>query len=442
MKDQVFFSPSRPLEDEVGEQKQGGVLQSIAQAWLRFSGPDKRHFNSALASQERLRRSRILSALFVLIIVAVVIIAPTAIPTPIYWIPLSSFVLFGLIAFVLNRFAFITASSIVYIFGIDTTLAILMLILPNGIRNTNIPDFDLFLIATLIGGIVLPSRLLPFLTGFHIALIVVLFTFLPHEHLLTLEIQTSNQGFYGEISDAILLQVVGMTIAWLNAWSVNRALVRVSKAEDLAKAHSRLSEYIRAQVRQRESLEHGIQILQEAHARFANGDYKARVHLQDNELVALALSFNLLAERLNRIAQIAQEHARLEQAFQQLFAIRDKIVHLGVLQPFIPTGTYVDQLYPWLKQFYHLRQFSSRCNETVEKARQTLTRQRTLVTQLMSMIDQTHSEVQMILRGANALPSTLVGVEKSQQVCRQVDEQGKRCLQEARLLEQLLKLST
>lgn len=440
MKEQAFSLPELPPENNVTAREQNDLVRRAARAWLRFSGPSKEYFSSSLADQERQRRSHILSALFLLVVVAVGIIAPTAIPVPIYWIPILSLIVLSSLSFMLNRAARISLSASVFILAIDATLAILMLVLPHGIRNSNIPDFDLFLLATLIGGILLPRRLLPFLVAFHILLIFVLFAYLPHDRLLTQEIQVNQQGFaYGELSDAFLLQVVGAGIAWLNAWSVDRALVRASKAEDLARAHRRLNEYIRSQVKQRERLEYGITVLKDAHARFANGDYKARANLQDNELASLALSFNLLAERLTRIGQMVQDYARLELAFQQLFAVRDAIMHRGVLEPFAPTGTLVDQIYPWLRQFYQIRQVFTHSGETAEKIRLALTRQRTLVHQLLAALDQTHAEAQFVIKDAKMLATAFEGVEKSRQLCQQVEEQGKRCLQETRQLEQMLK---
>jgi len=428
---QKTFDTSEPRE-------QGHLFQRIARAWLRISGPPRDRFGSSLEDQERLRRSRILSALFPFIIVASLIAAPTAIPVSTYWFPIASLLVLSSIAFLLNRAALVNLSGLSIIFAIDSALVILIVTLPTGIRNSNIPDFDLFLISTLIGGIILPRRLVPFLALFHIALIVTLFAFFPHDPLLTEEIRVNQKGLaYGEISDAWLLQIVGGFIAWLNARSVDRALLRASKAEELAQAQKTLQEQVQQQMEQKERLEHGIAILKEAHARFSNGDYRARANLLDNELAPLAFSFNLMAERLNRIAQTAQEHTRLEQAFQQLIAIQEGVVYGGTLQPFTPTGTVVDRIYLWLKQYYQLRQMYLHLGAAIEKLRLALTRQRTLLAQLASALDQTHAEIRL---GTHSPTASLDLVEKAQQLCGQVEEQGKTCLQETKQLDQLLKV--
>ncbi len=437
MSDRSLLSPE--TSDGSEARGQSNLLRRVWRAWLRLSGPDRNRFSSSLKDQERLRRSRILSALFPFIIVAVLIAAPTAIPVVTYWIPILSLLILGFIAFLLNRAALINLSGLFVIFAIDSALIILMVTLPSGIRNSNIPDFDLFLISTLIGGIILPRRLIPFLALFHIILIVALFAFLPHDLLLTEEIRVNQKGLaYAEISDAWLLQIVGTFIAWLNAWSVDKALLRASKAEELEQAQKNLQEQVRQQMERKERLEYGIAILKDALARFSNGDYRARAHLQDNELAALALSFNLMAERLNRVAQTAQEHARLELAFQQLFAIQEAVVYGEAFQPLKPTGTLVDRIYPWLKQYYQIRQVYPRFGAIIEKLRLALTRQRTLLTQLTSALDQIHAEI--LLRSSRDSRDSLNFVEKAQQICEQVEEQGKLCLQETKQLDQLLKV--
>ena len=177
----------------------------------------------------------------------------------------------------------------------------------------------------------------------------------------------------------------------------------------------------------------------EAHARFANGDYKARANLQDNELVSLAFSFNLLTERLNRITQTALEHMHTEQAFQQLFAAQDAIARGGALPSLPPTGTSVDKIYPWLRQFYQLRQMYSHCGRTIEKVHLALLRQSTQLTQLTLTLNQAHTNLwPMAEEGTLPFPA-LEGLEKSQQMCRNVEEQGKLCLQETKQLQQVLK---
>ncbi|HZR42947.1 MAG TPA: hypothetical protein VFB12_22700 [Ktedonobacteraceae bacterium] len=417
------------------------LYRRVVRGWLRFSGPDVTRFSSSIEDQELLRRSRLLSTLFSLILVVIILVVPTAIPVPTYWIPVISLVVLGLLALMFNRMGQVTLSGIFYILAIDATLTILMITLPNGIRNSNIPDFDFFIIPTLIGGVVLPKRILPFLAVLHISIIVALFSLLPYDPLLIREIMVNQKGFaYSEISDALVIQIVGTTIAWLAASSVDRALVRASRAEELAEARKRLNEKTEEIVKQKQRLDYGISVLKEAQARFANGDYKARAKLQNNELASLAVSFNLMVERLNSVTQIAQEYTRLAQALQQLFDAQNAILVGGSARALVPTGTLADHIYPIFQRYSYLSQLITRSSSFSDKIRKELTQQNGMLNQLTSALAQTHALLQLLPDSVKtSQASSIQFIEKAQQLCDQISEQGKQCLQETRQLDQSLK---
>ncbi|MBA2394032.1 MAG: hypothetical protein H0V70_14985 [Ktedonobacteraceae bacterium] len=418
------------------QQEQTNIWRRILQFWLRRTSPDPRIFGPGIEDQERKRRSRLLSALLALVFIPVLLAAPTAIPVPSYWIPIISLIVLSVIAAAFNRKANITLSGLFFIFAIDATLTILLATTPHGIRNSNIPDFDLFIIPTLIGGVVLLRRFLPFLAGLHIIIIITLFALLPHDPLLQQEIQVNQGGFaYSEISDALIIQIVSAIIAWLSAWSVDRALSRANRAEDLAEARKRLGEQAHYMVEQKERIDYGITVLKDAHARVANGEYKARAKLQNNELTSLAMSFNLMAERLNRISQIAQEYRRIEQGLQQLLELQDSVSHGGALKPLPPSGTLVDRLYPAVQRYYYLRSMTTRSGSSIEKIRTNLAQQEALISQLTTVLAHAYSLAQL---STSQLILTQP-LEAAQQLCIQIKDQEKRSMQETKALDQLLK---
>jgi hypothetical protein len=423
---------------------QKNMLQRLVDAWLKLSGPDVSRFSASIEGQEQRRRSRLLSALFSLIIVVLLLAAPTAIPVPSYWIPIACFIVLSLTALLFNRMAQVTLSGILYILAIDVTLAVLMITLPTGIRNSNIPDFDLFIIPTLVGSVVLPRRVIPFLALLHIGLIIALFTLLPHDPLLQKEIQINQKGVaYSELSDAFIIQIVSAAIAWLAAWSVDRALTRASRAEELVEANRRIHEQTQLIVEQKKRLDYGVDVLKDAFARFANGDYRARVKLQDNELSSLAISFNLMVERLNRITQIAQEHSRLEHALQQLYELQSAIFDRGSFKPLAPTGTLVDYIYPTFQRYYQLNQAMAQSNAFLEGAAKDLTQQRTMLLHLESVLSQLGNTLQYHLRTSQTQPSTQAPyLEEAQQLCIHIHERCQKSLQEIKQLDQLLKKYT
>ncbi len=437
-----FFPQNMPAMGNITTPERNGIFHRIVRTWLRISGPDPARFSMSIEDQERLRRSRLLSALFSLIIVVIILAVPTAIPDPTYWTPIICFVVLSLIALMLNRSARITLSGIFYILAIDVTLTVLMTTLPTGIRNSNIPDFDFFILPILIGSVVLPRRILPFLAALHICIIIALFSLLPHDPLLTQEIMVNQKGFaYSELSDAFIIQIVGTTIAWLAAGSVDRALLRASRAEELAEARKRINKQTQQIVEQKRRLDYGIGVLKDALARFANGDYGARAKLQDNELASLAISFNLMVERLNRITQVAQEYSRLEQALQQLFDLQNAILSGGSLKPPARTNTLADYIYPIFQRCHQLGQIVAGSKVALDRIHDGIVQQTQTASQLSTVLAQTQVAVQLLrdnTKTAQSSPFQLV--EKAQQLCERINEQGKQCLQEAKQFDQLLKI--
>ncbi|MBV9709864.1 MAG: hypothetical protein JO011_02975 [Ktedonobacteraceae bacterium] len=445
-------------------------MRRLTKRWLSLSAPHSRLFGTSIEEQERLRHSRLLSAILFCGLVAILLAIPTAIPVPTYWVPVLLNLSLSVVALLLNRSGKVDVAGIFYIIAIDVTFIVLLVTLPTGIRNSNIPDFDLFFIPVLISGVILSRRFIPFIAVAHIITIVALFSFLPHDRLLTQEIQVNQQGFaYSELSDAFILQVVGAAISWLSAWSVDRALLRANQAEELAAARQRINEQTAQIVEQKQRLEYGIDVVKNAQARFANGDFKARAKLQNNELVPLAMSFNLLAERLNRITQTAQEYTRLEQALQQLLDVQNAAFHGRAIKSYQPSGTLADRLQPILQRHYNLSNSIVESGPAFEKIRVELARQKTLVSELFSGLHEVRS-CALALPGYNDTrsmpPSTLQHksladpslsiartekaasrfdvqmqlIDRVQELCTQINKQNQQIAQEVKGIAQSLKV--
>lgn len=260
-----------------------GLLQRIGSAWLRLSCPDPRRFTTNIPDQERLRRARLLSIMLVLIPVAVIIGLPNAFAIPSVWIALITISVLGIGAGLLNRQGYITWAGFLYIAAIDTAVTLLMTTQPQGITSSNLPDFDLYLISVLISGLVLRRQFIPLIAIAHIVLVIAIFSLLPHDPLFIREVMVHQGGQpYVELTDAYLLQICGGTLAWLGAWSVDRALARASHAEELAEARLHIEQQACQISEQKQRLEQGIAILKDAQSQVANGDYSARASLQNN----------------------------------------------------------------------------------------------------------------------------------------------------------------
>ncbi len=357
-------SPLMPDEEHPSPQRRdrAGLGWRLWKTWLWLTGPRPERFGPDLAERERLRRSRLVSALLTLALAAIPILIPSALVQPLIWRPVVILPIIGLLVALLNRNGKVTASGLAYIALIDSLIVGYLITKPT-LTYGNIPNFDLLILSILIAGMVLPRQLIPLTGMLHIVLIIAIFQFKQHDLTLDTDIGIYFHGQqYTTIVNAILLQVCGAAIAWLHAWSVDRAILRASRAEELAAARLRLNEQARQLSEQKHRLEQGIQALQEAQARVANGDYSVRASLHGNELLPLAVSFNIMAERLSRVAQLEQDHRRLETALQQLLEACNTLAQGAGTATLRATGTLVDRIFPFLarmgQQMQHLIQGS------------------------------------------------------------------------------------
>ncbi len=449
-----------------------GLLRWLWKAWLWLTGPRPERFGNDLADQERLRRSRLISALLLLVAVVIALVIPSTFTVAGLWQPLLIQAVLGMVAALLNRSGYVRLSGLTVIILADVSIGQNILRQPYGLTNTTLADLYLLVIPVLIAGMVLPHVFIPISGAIQVILSIAIFQSLPHDVLLTQEIEKVDGGQgYTSLLGPILLHVCGSTIVWLYAWSVDRAILRASRAEELADARARLNEQARQIAEQKQRLEQGIHALQEVQARVANGEYSARVSLYDNELLPLGVSFNLMAERLGRVERIEREYQRLENALQQLLDTCDALARGAAPGPTRATGTAVDRVFPFLVR---LHQLSAQLNEgsaLAEDLRAVLQRQ---VEQLslaearligsLSLAKDLAIELAQALRQASGeISGGLLGAEGKNQadtsathINTLLDEQiklleqvklydgaardlGTRCMQGARILSQRLK---
>ncbi len=328
-------------------------LRSIRKSWLWLTGPRPERFGTSTAAQETLRRSRLISATLVLAVIVIALLIPSALKIPDLWQPILILGALGLLAALLNRSGHVTTSGLIVIIMADLSISQNIIRQPYGLTNTTMADMYLLVIPILIAGMVLPSRFIPLTGAIQVLISIAIFYGLKHDDLLKQEIAKVDGGqAYTAVLGPILLYICGTGIVWLYAWSVDHAILRASRAEELAEARARISEQARQLADQKQRLEAGISALQAVQARVANGEYSVRASLYDNELLPLAVSFNIMAERLGRVEKIEQEHRRLEKAVEQLLDGCNAIARGVAPAAMRATGTLVDRAFPFLTRAY------------------------------------------------------------------------------------------
>jgi hypothetical protein len=413
----IALEDEQPPPSASPQRRHTGPFWQLWKAWLWLTGPRPERFGTSIAGQERLRRSRLVSVLLMVVAVAILLLIPGALALPLLWQAVLVDGAFGLIAALLNRRGQVTLSGFVLIALIDISTINFIITQAHsnpadpGLSNTGAAVFYLLVLPVMNAGMVLPNRLIPVIGALQVVLTVVVFSQLPHSHLLQAEIQASNAGqTYNAILGPLLLQVCGAAIVWLYTWSVDHAILRASRAEELAEARARLNAQSRQIADQKRRLEEAIRVVQAVQSRVANGDYSARVSLQENDLLPLAVSFNILAERLGRSKNIEQDYHRLEGAAQHLLEVCASLARGAAPKALHATGTVIDRIYPYLVR---LQQVASRLPQVS-----------TMADDLHDVLQRQHrhlSEVERCLIGSLALAKDLA-IETAQAFPRLPEE--------------------
>jgi hypothetical protein len=112
----------------------------------------------------------------------------------------------------------------------------------------------------------------------------------------------------------ILTQLDNERLAWRQAVALDRLEI----------ANSRVEEQARMITERNQALEEGIAHLKEVQAQLANGNLRARARVISGELLPLAGSLNLMADRLMRFGQSEQRTQRLGKALAELSAALER----------------------------------------------------------------------------------------------------------------------
>ncbi|GCE14509.1 hypothetical protein [Tengunoibacter tsumagoiensis] len=293
------------------------IFQRLWDWWSTTTGPRKENFEANIFAQEQLRRARLVSALLLLIVLVVALLVPSVYPSsPSIWIPIIILSVGGMIIALCNRAGYTTLSSVSYVLLIDIALTGFFYFKPTpALNSTNMTAFDLFIIAVLVGGVILPKRFIPWSGMLQILLISLIFFLRPKDATMIELIQIAGNPYVALMS-TFVLHLVGTSLAWLHAWSVENALIRASQAEELAEAREELSQQASYTAKQKQRLEEGITSILETHRKVSAGNLAARapVH-EDHELWQIGHSLNLL---LMRVQQQEQDYRVLQATCQEI----------------------------------------------------------------------------------------------------------------------------
>lgn len=320
--------------------------------WIRLTTPTMRpEMLDDRRTREHQRRAELTSIVAPFVLLSTSLLIQQALVDPITAVGIIASCLMMVSALVLNRLGAQVPAALLLVLGIDLPVEWTLILAHGGLGAAWLPAFDLFVIPLIAAGFLLSRRYIPVIVALHIAVILGDYYFLPKNADLAPLIQTWGTGVV--FQRAIIIQVLGGVLGFVAARSVDQAIARADRAEDLAAMEHQLAE-------QKQQLDEGIRKILETHVRVANGDFNARAPLNpDNVLFQIASSLNNLLNRLGRASQA--EHV-LQRTIAEVGRLRDSLLAARAgRQPLwpAPSGTPVDGLIEVLALPAPLRQGQS-----------------------------------------------------------------------------------
>jgi hypothetical protein len=300
------------------------------------------------------RRARLVGIVTLGVLVPVLLLVPSTLVPSFDIVSLVSLciALVGtLVAFGLNRFGRVGPAGYVLLFGIMAGIAWDIVGKAHSQGGVDLGDlrlYDLLAIPILLSGVLLSRRgpvILASITAtFTTASLILLPKTPPLQQYWDGTYTYVLGSLYDVIAIAVLIQLLTAVVAWLGADGMRRALMEASRADELEAANARNVAQAQQLAQQRRHLQQGIQEIQQVHSAVARGHWEARARVGEGELLPVAMSLNLLLDRLTRLTREQEQRTRMEAAAREL-ATALRRARAG--EPYMPpsyTGTVLDDV--------------------------------------------------------------------------------------------------
>src|SRR5579884_2310834 len=285
--------------------------------WYRIAAPPEVSDEAPLSERMLVRSGKLTSVIFLIDLVEVLLnLIVSAVNTPFAVPPLAVLLVAVLIGMILNRKGKTTIAGIIVITVLELGLIMNILAAPGGLSSFNLIFFDVFIEVELIAASLLASWVVLPLALFNCLLTAGFITFM---HKTPDLVQLLKASPYTVYSSSIGLQIMVSVVIFLWVSSTFREMSRANNAEEISKLTMEIASQQQMVQEEKRRLEESIEQIVSVHMQVANGNFNARVPLdQQNVLWSVAGSLNNLLARLQRWRQDAVQLQRNEQALQQL----------------------------------------------------------------------------------------------------------------------------
>ena len=311
--------------------------------WYRIAAPRPPDDTANLQQREVYRRGRLISiALLMLLVVMVIVMLTVGVfVNRALGYNIAATLVALLIAVFMNRRGQVIIAGILVVFGLDLSLMLNWLSYPT-ISIFLLPLLDLLVLPELFAVSLLPP-IAVFIDAFiHIIFIVATLTFLfPQDAAMHAILHTSS--LQDALARPIVIQVAVAVITYLWVTSATHAIARADRATTIAALERAMAEQAQLEAEQKRDLEKSIQQIIQTHTHVANGDFSARVPLnQGTVLWEVAGSLNNLLSRVQHWREDALRLQRLNNALALYIQAQNR--YSQDIIPWQPTGTPIDIL--------------------------------------------------------------------------------------------------
>jgi hypothetical protein len=216
-------------------------------------------------------------------------------------------------------------------------------------------QFFILIQPALIAVSLFPPQVALSLGGFNCAVMICALAFLPKDPVLTEYLHVAAFAVY---FIPIINQAFAILVSLLWANTVWQEMRRADRAEEVNRLTEALAARQQAEIREKQRLEESVRQIVAVHTQIANGDFNARVPLdQKNVLWSIAGSLNTLLARLQHWRQEAHQGRLTEQAIQLVLHDIQQAKRSRRACPIRKTGTALDPLMVEIASMYQVSSY-------------------------------------------------------------------------------------
>ncbi|HEY7849188.1 MAG TPA: hypothetical protein VIC27_03935 [Ktedonobacterales bacterium] len=313
--------------------------------WLNLTAPPEPDRILSHAQSERLRKAELTSLTLIPVFAFLIALVSNSLVSAATAEAAGVMAIVLIIAATLNRAGYTRTAAYLVPSALGLLLALSLVAAP-GLRLIGFPIYDLFVVPIFLVSLTGNRRASWYFAFVAIVIIVADYFLQPHQ-LVTgmgavrfdeIAFEQGIFGVWGMLNRHIALCFFAAFFGWLGARSVDTAIARADRAEEIAQLESVVAD-------QKRALDYGVQELTQAFVRAANGDYNVRVNIpRQNPLWSLGAQMNTFIQRLQQAGQASFELERTRQeAFRLAAALDDWRAGRMPLWP-APSGTLLDAI--------------------------------------------------------------------------------------------------